>query len=52
MHREQEHRNRSRALDWQTMEALDKLIAQVRSPQARQRLEKQKARIQARLKEF
>lgn len=45
-----ERAQRIRALAWQTLAALEVLIAQVRDPGIKVRLERQHARLQERLK--
>lgn len=45
-----ERAQRIRALAWQTLAALEVLIAQVRDPEVKTRLERQHSRLQERLK--
>lgn len=45
-----EQERRMRALAWQTLDALAVLIEQVRSPEAKARLERQRACLQERLR--
>jgi len=51
MERNQQRAERIRALAWKALDALAVLIKQVRSPEAKEQLERRYARLQKRLRD-